>query len=105
MDAKIICYRKLCSTHQKEKSACVQSPVTVAGSLIASQQGKDVKNSPSSVFSAPSASLTEASTGSTHIISCDDQLNHILGVLVQDFHCGSRYESSEVLQGRKRIWD
>lgn len=83
---RIIFYSKLCSTHQNEKSTCVQSPVTVGCLLTASQQGKDVKNSLSSVFSAPSASPIAASAGSTHTVSCDDQLNDILGVLVQDFH-------------------
>lgn len=58
---RIISVRKLCSTHQNEKWACVQAAVTVAGSLTASQQGKDVKNSLTSVFSAPSASLADAS--------------------------------------------
>lgn len=58
---QIISVRKLCSTHQNEKWACVQAAVTLAGSLTVSQQGKDVKNSLSSVFSAPSASLADAS--------------------------------------------
>lgn len=58
---RIISVRKLCSTHQNEKWACVQAAVTVAGLLTASQQGKDVKNSLSSVFSAPSAPLADAS--------------------------------------------
>lgn len=100
---------RLCSTHQNQQSACFHALVTDAGSLSASQRGKDVKMSLLSVCSSPPASLTAAAfpawTGSTHVVSCDDQLNHILGVLVQDFHCGSRYERSEILQGRKRKWN
>lgn len=106
---------RLCSTHQNQKSARFQALVTDGGSLAASQRGKGVKIS----LLFPPASLTAAAfpawTGSTHVVSCDDQLDHILGVRVQDFHCGSRYERSEILQKdgmelaawewRIKLWD
>lgn len=69
--------------------------------LLLSHSSMSLLHSPSLPHKHKQETGHAAQTFCTHIISCDDQLNYILGVLVQDLHCGSRYESCKILCKRR----